>query len=108
MARKIALVVLVLALVALQCYLLYALQRGASQQFEDTWQAFGTVRSSYSMLVFRHLQWWWSVPVASGLALGYALWRRSRSAAALALALGLLGSIGLLWALNAPSLMVQL
>lgn len=107
MAKKIALVVVVAALVALQCYLLCVLRHGAFQQFENTWQAFGTTQTAYSALVFRNLPWWWIIPVASCLAAGYALWRRSHWAAAVALAGSLVGSIGLLWALYAPALMVH-
>ena len=107
MAKKIALAVAVAALVACQCFLIHALQQGASQEFESAWRIFGTQQTAHSATVFANLQWWWSVPIASGLATGYALWRGSRWAAALGFALGVVGAAGLLWAMYAPDLMIQ-
>ena len=107
MTKKIVLAVTVAVLLASQCLLLYALQHGASQEFERAWQTFGTARTTYSATVFQNVQWWWSVPIISCLATSYALWRGSRWAAVLGLVLGLLGVTGLLWAIYAPALMIQ-
>ena len=58
--------------------------------------------------MLRTLAWWWSLPIACIVLLGYAMIRPDVKRIVLSLAFSIVGTLVLLWAMYAPALFIDL